>query len=160
MTLSHIPVFAAILLLCGIAWYDVRELKVRNKAIIALLILYLFHIVMKQFEGVGGDLFAGGLLFFIGLMMWAAKGMGAGDAKLMFPIGLFVGYMALPIFGILLFLVAIIMYLVIQFSMKGEGQGVFFNRFRQMKQDGKVPFALPLVISAVPSIILGLYGPP
>lgn len=157
--LSQLPVLAAVILLCGIAWHDIHEFKIRNKAVLALVALYMVHILLTRFEGIGGDLIAAGLLFFIGFVMWMTKGMAAGDTKLMIPIGLFVGYMALPIFGVLLLLVSIALFVAILLADKGKGQGPITVRLRRMKQDGKVPYALPLVFAAIPSIIMGQIGP-
>lgn len=134
-------------------------MKVRNKAVLVLLGLYLVHAALERFDALVGDLIAGGLLFVIGFAMWLAKGMGAGDAKLMLPIGLFAGYLSLPIFAILLLLNSVILFILINLAARVGGNGRFWQRLKRMKREGKVPYALPLVVAAVPSMILGLYGP-
>ena len=145
--------------LCVIAWNDIRALKIRNFSVAVLLLLYLIHTIIMRFNGLPGDLMAGVLLFCIGLVMWLARGMGAGDVKLMFVIGLFTGYFALPVFGILLVLVSVIMYLVIWICAKADAKSGVTGRLAKMKHEGKVPYAVPLAIAALPAMLLGLYGP-
>lgn len=143
----------------GVAWNDVRQLKIRNFTVIVLILLYVIHILFTRLHGLPGDMMAGILLFLIGLGMWLVGAMGAGDAKLMFAIGLFTGYFALPIFAILLFVTTVILYLVILLCSKtGRTTGII-GRLARMKQEGKVPYAVPLTIAAIPSMLLGLYGP-
>lgn len=145
--------------MCVIAWNDVRALKIRNFSVAVLILLFLLHSIMMRFHGLPGDLMAGILLFIIGLGLWLARGMGAGDVKLMFVIGLFTGYFALPVFGILLLLTSILLYILITICARFEFATGVGGRLARMKQDGKVPYAVPLTLAAIPSMLLGLYGP-
>ena len=159
MIVAQITVYIAMATLVAVAWNDVRELKIRNFTVIVLILLYVIHILFMRLHGLPGDLMAGILLFLIGLGMWLVGGMGAGDAKLMFVIGLFTGYFALPIFAILLLLVSIVLFMLILIAAKtGRTTGVL-GRLARMRREGHVPYAVPLVIAALPSMLLGLYGP-
>lgn len=159
MILAKVPVFIAMAYLCVIAWNDVRALKIRNFSVVVLVSLFFIHSILMRFHGLPGDLMAGILLFIIGLGMWLARGMGAGDVKLMFVIGLFTGYFALPVFGILLLVVSILLYLFIWLCDRLNFTSGIGGRLARMKREGKVPYAVPLTLAALPSMLLGLYGP-
>ncbi|MBB6224931.1 Flp pilus assembly protein protease CpaA [Rhizobium leguminosarum] len=53
-------------------------------------------------SGIGGDVGAGLLMFMLGVVLWAFRLFGAGDAKLFLPIGLFVGWHEMLPFAFLL----------------------------------------------------------
>lgn len=159
MLVAQITVFIAMATMVAVAMNDLRELKIRNFTVVVLIGLYVVHALFMKLHGLPGDLMAGILLFLVGFGMWMAGGMGAGDVKLMFVIGLFTGYFALPIFAFLLFVTSVIFYLLILICGKSGRTSGLIGRLAQMKRDGKVPYAVPLTIAALPSMLLGLYGP-
>ncbi|ANT63766.1 hypothetical protein AYJ57_25195 (plasmid) [Salipiger sp. CCB-MM3] len=153
-TLSLIAQLAAAALMAGIALRDAKQFRIPNAAVLAMLALYLVAQGALLFPDWTGDLFAGVLLFALGLVMWLLRALGAGDAKLMFPLGLSLGASGLMPFAILLMLVSILLYIAILISrlLKSErGLGGWFSR---MKTEGRVPYGVPLALASVPVLIV------
>lgn len=92
-----------------VAIQDFREWKIRNSNVLILCGLYAVTafaglstsaITMKHLVDPAMDLSAGALLFTLGFAFWVFKLFGAGDAKLLFPTGLFVGWDHMLLFAI------------------------------------------------------------
>ena len=151
---------AAIALLAWVAWYDVRHYTIRNKVVITFLGLYLIAQGVLLFPHWIGDLVAGAVLFGVGFVMWLLRGLGAGDAKLMFPLGLHLGYTGLLPFSLLLLIVSTVLYVAIVIAARVAPAGRTGRWLAEMKSGGRVPYGLVLALSAVPVLILRLLWAP
>lgn len=150
VTLSLMAQAAVIALLLGIAWYDVRRFKILNWAVIALLLLYLPAQGALGFPHWQTDLLAGAILFAMGFVMWLLRGLGAGDAKLMFPLGLNLGQVALVPFALLLLLVSVLLYAVILAADLLKAQRGLAGWLAGLRRGGRVPYGLVLTLASVP----------
>jgi prepilin peptidase CpaA len=96
---------------------DFRKWKIRNRTVFALIGAYIVvagiglsttDIQLAGLVDPLNDLGAAALLFAIGFVLWGLKMLGAGDAKLLFPVGLFVGWTHLLLFSIGLVVFAVV----------------------------------------------------
>ncbi|MDU8928281.1 prepilin peptidase [Alisedimentitalea sp. MJ-SS2] len=145
-------VVVAVLLL-GIARHDAKHFKIRNKDVLVLLALYLPAQGLLFFPALTSDLFAGVLLFALGFTMWLLRSLGAGDAKLMFPLGLHIGYAELATFAAILFVFSVFLYAAIRLAAFSNLQSGLGGKLAQLKHEGRVPYAIPLCVAAVPAIL-------
>lgn len=145
---------AAIAVLVWIVRVDFRTLKITNRSVLVLLVLYLLWIAASGFGTIWTDVFSGAILFLMALVMWLLRTMGAGDVKLYAVIGMFVGIDHLLSYALLLMLVSVAFVGVIALVGRGKGQGAFVRRMREIKTSGKAPYAIPICFAAIPMIAL------
>lgn len=138
----------------GVAWYDARHYKIRNSVVLTLLGLYLVVAGISGFGSWQGDLIAGGLLFSVGFVMWMLRGLGAGDAKLMFPLGMLLGFDGLLPFAVLLMVFSVLLYVGIVISRALGARRGIGGWMAGMKTTGKVPYGVLLAIASVPVLLL------
>ncbi|AMS39332.1 MULTISPECIES: prepilin peptidase [Aminobacter] len=136
------------------AWVDFMTWKIPNRTILVLVACYVIFagVVLASGETVrfGVDvvwsLAAAFLLMAIGFVLWQLKLLGAGDAKLMFPIGLFLGWTALLPFAIWLAILAVVALLSLKLPLPaGLGATIPGMRLNEIRRTGKVPYAVILV---------------
>ncbi|MBJ3763661.1 prepilin peptidase [Maribius pontilimi] len=152
--LALLAQLASIVLLVWIAWRDIRTFTISNQLVLAFLLLYLPAQGFLGFPTLWQDLMAGGLLFVIGFMMWMLGVLGAGDSKLMLPLGLHLGYMGLAPFVVFLMVFSILFYLIITVSAFAGAERGAFGWLAELKRSGRVPYGLPLAVAAVPVMAL------
>ena len=145
-------------LLVHVASYDFKHLIVRNQASLALLVLYLLWAALGGFQSVVGDLIATAALTLVALVMWLLKAMGAGDVKLYFGLGLFVGYDNLAIYTVLLLLVSILLLAGIKMSKFSSRTGGPIGRLKKFEAAGRAPYAVPMSLAAIPTLLLRAFG--
>lgn len=150
--LSLGPLVLAVILLLYVAWVDFWTLKVRNASVLALLAVYLVFSVTEGFVSLAPDLFAAVLLFLLGLIFWLIGKMGAGDAKLFFPLGLFVGHAGLVPFAVGLIAGTFLLLLALR-APSDAAQGAAARRLVELRRTGRVPYAVPMVIGGLTALI-------
>ncbi|MFC6657696.1 prepilin peptidase [Roseibium salinum] len=117
-----------------VAVQDFRNWKIRNRDVLILCGFYTVtafaglsttDIALQHYVDPARDLSAAALLFALGFVFWAFKLFGAGDAKLLFPTGLFVGWDHMLLFsiGLLGFAFVILVVLKSPFSMRSRTRG-------------------------------------
>lgn len=151
---AAIVLLLAMILLLYILHYDYRHLKIQNRSVLLLLGLYLVLAALTGFYSVLSDVAAGLVLFLPSFMMWLFRLMGAGDAKLYFGLGLFIGFNGLGVFAVLLLIFTLLVLAAlyfVKFSSRTTGP---IGRFKQMKSSGHVPYAMIMCSAAVPAIAL------
>lgn len=145
-------------LLVHVASYDFKHLIVRNQASLALLVLYLLWAALGGFQSLAGDLIATAALTLVALVMWLLKAMGAGDVKLYFGLGLFVGYDHLAMYTVLLLLVSILLLAGIKMSKLSSRTGGPIGRLKTFEASGRAPYAVPMSLAAIPTLLLRTFG--
>lgn len=155
---SGCATLAAIGLLLWISFEDLRHQRINNRAVLALLLLYVPLQGSFGFPQLASDFLAGGTLFGIGFILWLARALGAGDAKLMLPLGLLMGIDGLPLFGILLITCtcAFVMASTISLYLKTENSVVLW--FSRCRETGKTPYGPLLSAAAIPALIGSLFS--
>jgi len=166
LQLEFIGVVAAALLILWAAWQDFLTWKIRNATVLALIAVYGVMAVGRYwwaYRSAGdladmhsivlGDLAAALLLFAIGFVLWMFRLFGAGDAKLLFPIGLFVGFNNLMLFAVILLLGAIVVMLALKIRIPVQYHAYpYVARLEEIRSTGKIPYGVLLAVAALVAI--------
>ncbi|MCA0941684.1 A24 family peptidase [Salipiger pacificus] len=152
--ISIIAQLAAVALLGWVAVYDARNFTIRNGTVLALLALYVLAQGVLLFPTLRGDLVAGALLFGIGFVMWLLRGLGAGDAKLMLPLGMMLGMQGMLPFAALLMLLSVLLYLLLVICRAFGAERGLWGWLARMKTEGRVPYGVPLALASAPVIFI------
>ena len=167
-SLEIIMAIAAAALIVTAAWQDFRTWKIRNWTVLALLAVYALLALLRWLmpsdglldelgprSPIYGDLAAGLLLFAIGFVLWALKMLGAGDAKLFLPVGLFVGLEFLFPFGVALAVGAVVVAVALKFPVPLHYQvWPTAARLEEIRKTGKVPYGVLIAAAALFSMWL------
>jgi len=141
----QIVFFLAFALLLYIACDDFLNLKVRNNSVWALLTIYAAFAVATGLTFVMTDLAAGAILFSIGVVFWCFGLMGAGDAKLYLPVGLFAGLEGLAPFAMFLIVFSLLLLLIVRIGTPlFRGRFLFGRRLAYFRSSGKLPYSVPI----------------
>lgn len=156
MVLSDIFLIAAIACLLVIGWRDFVTLKISNKIVLVLLGLYLAYAAVRFFSGQADvpalidDLIAGAVLFGLTFVFWLLGKIGAGDVKLYLPVGLFVGLNGLLPYAVFLAVTSIAILVVIKAGGRiAKGQTLIGQRLIELRKSGRVPYGVPMGLSAI-----------
>ena len=156
-----IMLFSAILFLV-VAITDFLSWKIRNIHIYMLVILFFLNHVLVSLAGIDtfwrptlpSSIAASGLLFALGFTLWAFKLLGAGDAKLLAPIGLFLGWSNMIKYSLFLLLFAIVAGIALRYplpmAVKMTRTGM---RLAEIRQTGKVPYGVLMVAALFATLL-------
>lgn len=170
--LGVLTIVAAVGLILIAAWQDFIAWKIRNWTILALVADYALLALIRWANPAGagilgiddasslqGDLAAGLLLFAIGFVLWALRMLGAGDAKLFFPIGLFVGLNHLFSFAVGLSAGAVVVSLALQFPVPLQYQAwPALSRIEEIRKSRKVPYGVIMAAAALVAMYLRYFA--
>ena len=148
-------VMAACVLHMGwIAWHDFCTLKIRNTHVVALSLGAALLLLPGVSDFGLANLIPAVLLFVLGVIFWLFRMMGAGDAKLFFPVGLIVGLEGAAIFAVLLLPASLLTLLAIWAGAKGWlGQGFVGRRLQAIRRLGGVPYAVPIFLATFGAVL-------
>ncbi|MBB4574605.1 prepilin peptidase [Rhizobium lentis] len=157
----------SVLLFLYAAWTDFRTWKIPNAVVLALVTLYAVRAVAVMLgsedlgaalfasSGIGGDVGAGLLMFMLGVVLWAFRLFGAGDAKLFLPIGLFVGWHGMLPFSFLLLVLGIVTLLVLRLPVPLRvAHLAFFMRIEEIRASRKIPYGVLMVFAVLLTLAL------
>ena len=98
------------------------------------------------------------MLFVLGVVFWLFRMFGAGDAKLFFPIGLFIGWIGLLPFAVLLVASGSLAAIVLKMPLPLPLQfSFFFMRLDEIRQTQKIPYGVVMVIATLGTMGLRLW---
>ena len=159
---GYLSLFIAIGLFARAAWTDFQRWKIENRNVLLLILAYAPYagasllgnpstdLVNLQF-----DLLSALLLFTTGFIFWQLRLFGAGDAKLMFPVGLFVGWDMLFVFAINLEVFAVIFTVLLKLPLplvvSNTSIGV---RIDEIRATNKVPYGVVLVCALYLTLLM------
>ena len=157
----------SVLLFLYAAWTDFRTWKIPNTIVLALVTLYALRAMVVIFSsedvgaalfassGIGGDVGAGLLMFMLGVVLWAFRLFGAGDAKLFLPIGLFIGWHGMLPFSFLLLVLGVVTLLVLRLPVPLRvAHLAFFMRIGEIRASRKIPYGVLMVFAALLTLAL------
>jgi prepilin peptidase CpaA len=152
--LQQIVLVTACAFLLLIAWKDFRYLRITNQDVLLLLALFGIYLGAKQFAGWQQDLMAGLLLFVLGFTFWLFKLMGAGDAKLYLPVGLFLGIDGLLPFAIFLIVFSVLIWVAIKRPLPLFMQHTLLAmRIDELRGGKEIPYGVPIAFATC--VVLG-----
>lgn len=145
--MAVLAISALVILLYGhIAWTDFVRFRIRNQMVLLLIGLYLPFALAQGGAHLRGDLVAGFVLFAMGFGFWLAGLMGAGDAKLGLPVGLFCGLQGLSAYAVLLLVFSVAMLVLFRLGHRpGPRRSFAGRRLQEMAELGQVPYAIPML---------------
>ncbi|MBX5104535.1 pilus assembly protein CpaA [Rhizobium lentis] len=159
--------YLAVFLFLYAAWTDFRTWKIPNSLVLALVTLYAVRAVAELLgsedvgaalfasSGIGGDVAAGLLMFMLGVMLWAFRLFGAGDAKLFLPIGLFVGWHGMLPFAVSLLVLGILTLLALRLPVPLRvAHLAFFMRIEEIRASRKIPYGVIMVFAVLLTLAL------
>ncbi|MBX5009738.1 pilus assembly protein CpaA [Rhizobium lentis] len=159
--------YLAVFLFLYAAWTDFRTWKIPNSLVLALVTLYAVRAVAELLgsedvgaalfasSGIGGDVGAGLLMFMLGVMLWAFRLFGAGDAKLFLPIGLFVGWHGMLPFAVSLLVLGIVTLLALRLPVPLRvAHLAFFMRIGEIRASRKIPYGVIMVFAVLLTLAL------
>ncbi|UWQ09879.1 prepilin peptidase [Aliiroseovarius crassostreae] len=123
--------------------------RIRNADVLVLVGLFLLWSATGLFHGLEMHLMSGAVLFVIGYAFWFLRLMGGGDAKLFFPAGLLVGWQGLGLFALALLGFSVLALLVVKSGIGASGTGRIGQRLRVIRDSGKVPYGVPIVLAVI-----------
>lgn len=94
-----LPLLLAAPILVWIAWTDLWSLRIRNRAVLAAVALFVATAPLIGWEEAGLRLLAGAAVFAVGFALFAARLMGGGDVKMGSALLLFVPSGTLALFA-------------------------------------------------------------
>ncbi len=133
---------------------DFKAWKIHNRTVLVLIGVYVPYAALSAQLGllwplkthIPSAFGAGALLFGLGFVFWQFKLFGAGDAKLMFPIGLFVGWANLLHYSIFLVVFALLAIVLLRFPLPyGLGNTWPGMRLAEIRRTGKIPYGVIMV---------------
>jgi prepilin peptidase CpaA len=146
----------SLLLLVYIAFQDFLTFRIRNVHVLTLLFLSLATLAADATSPWLPDVAAGAVLFVLGVAFWAVGMMGAGDAKLYFPLGLLVGWGGLAAFAVFLLAASMLFLLAVKLAVAlPASQGKTRRRMHQIAEGQGVPYAVPMAAAAIAAVMLG-----
>ncbi|WP_353474337.1 prepilin peptidase [Salipiger sp. H15] len=152
--ISTLAQLAAVGLLGWVAVHDARHFRIRNATVLAMLGLYVLAQGAMLFPTLPGDLLVGGLLFGVGFVMWLLRALGAGDVKLMLPLGMMLGVQGVLPFAVLLMVLSLVFYLLIVIFWKFRAETGPWGWFARMKAEGRVPYGVLLALAGAPVLFI------
>ena len=150
----QVMLWACLGYLLRIAWHDFQTFRIRNRDVLILGAMVALLLGMRGFAGLVPDLLAGGLLFALGFVLWLLRMMGAGDVKLYLPLGVLVGWSLLPVYVVFLLVASLGLLLAIWIARRAQWQnGAIRARLTQIAATGKVPYAVPMALGAIATLL-------
>lgn len=145
---------AVILQLLRIAWGDARRLKIRNVDVLVLTALALGLSASRAGHAILPDLAAGAMLFLLGLVFWLLRMMGAGDAKLYFPLGVVIGWGGLAFYALALIPASLLLWLSVRLGPAILPEGALRARLAHFASTRRYPYAVPMIAAALVALAL------
>lgn len=143
---ESLALLAVIGLLSYLAYQDFWYLKLPNRMIVALTLSAALYVWISPDRLWQTALLAALLLFAMGTVFWLLRLMGAGDAKLMFPLGILVDISGFIAFAVGLMALTLVLYITIKLAGNNTGSHhAVARRLSEINTLGTVPFGVPLI---------------
>lgn len=152
MALALLCVNVAFLLYIG--WRDFLTLKIRNPHVLILSGLALAYGLAAGLETFPMALLAGAVLFVMAFVFWLFGLVGAGDAKLYFPVGVLLGIDGLVPYLVGLLALSILMVFAFRLGNRVlDGRGVIGARLAELRETRAIPYSVPMSLATVGALL-------
>lgn len=144
----------ALLVLARIAWIDFVSFRIPNRDVLVLMAvtapLLLPGVTPEGWLNIWPAL----LLFILGVLFWLARAMGAGDAKLFFPLGILIGWQGVAVFAIALLPFSLVFLALARMGRRGWlGQGPLGVRLGEIGAARGIPYGVPMAFAAAAATV-------
>lgn len=139
----------ALALLARIAWIDFQTLRIANRDVLVLIAVVAVLIVPGVTPYGWANLIPAVVLFALGVLFWLFRSMGAGDAKLFFPLGILIGWQGIAMFALCLLPFSLLFLVLAKLGAAGKlGQGGLAARLATIGRGRGIPYGVPMAFSA------------
>ncbi|AWB49516.1 hypothetical protein HYN69_14310 [Gemmobacter aquarius] len=140
----------AMALLARIAWIDFQTLRIANRDVLVLIGTVAVLVVPGVTPYGWANLLPGVILFALGVLFWLLRSMGAGDAKLFFPLGILIGWQGIATFALCLLPFSLLFLGLAKLGAAGRlGQGGLATRLATIGRGRGIPYGVPMAFSAI-----------
>lgn len=147
----------SLVLLARIAWIDFRTLRIANRDVLVLTAVAAVLLIPGVTPEGWANLVPAFVLFALGVLFWLLRAMGAGDAKLFFPLGILIGFPGLVIFALGLLPFSLVFLLLTRLAKRGlTGQGAVSLRLAEIAAGRGIPYGVPMALAAALAILFRL----
>lgn len=152
--LHGIVIAVCIAVLLYVAWQDFLTFRIANASVLILIALAVVELALDDRSGLWRSLAIAGGLFLLGVVFWAIGMMGAGDAKLFFPVGLLVNWNQLMVFAVVLLVLSFAAAFVMALPLERKaGRRGALGRLAEIKAAGEFPFGVPISLAAIAALL-------
>lgn len=144
----------ALVLLARTAATDFWTLRIPNRDVLVLTALAApLALPVVTAEG-WANLVPAALLFGLGVLFWLLRMMGAGDAKLFFPLGLLVGWPGVAVFAVTLLPWSLGFLGLTKLAGAGRlGQGTRAARLAEIGRGRGIPYGVPMALAGATGVV-------
>lgn len=140
--------------LARIAWTDFRTLRIPNRDVLVLTACVLPLLIPGVTPEGWSNIVPALLLFVLGVIFWLFRMMGAGDAKLFFPLGVLIGWQGVAVFAICLMPLSLVFLALAKLASRGLlGQGAFAARLAEIGRGRGIPYGVPMALAAAVGVV-------
>lgn len=144
----------AVVLLARIAWIDFQTLRIPNRDVLWLVAVTAVLLLPGVTPAGWANLVPALILFLLGVVFWLLRAMGAGDAKLFFPLGILVGWQGIGLFALCLLPFSLLFLALAKLAAAGKlvqgssGQGGLAARLAEIGRGRGIPYGVPMAFAA------------
>lgn len=140
----------AVALLVRIACIDFQTLRIPNRDVLVLIAVVAVLLLPGVTPYGWANLVPGLILFALGVLFWLFRAMGAGDAKLFFPLGILIGWQGTGLFALCLLPASVVFLALAKLAAAGRlGQGRVAGRLATIGRGRGIPYGVPMAASGV-----------
>ena len=155
VVLELLALLAVVGLLSYLAFLDFWYLTLPNRIVLALTLCAALYVWISPDRLWQTAVLAALLLFAMGTVFWLLRLMGAGDAKLMLPLGLLVDISGFIAFALGLMALTFVLYISIKLAGNNTGSHhAVARRLSDINTLGSVPFGVPLIGATLLVLVL------
>ena len=144
----------SVALLARIAWTDFRTLRIPNRDVLILTAITAVLLLPGVTPEGWVNIIPALLLFGLGVLFWLFRMMGAGDAKLFFPLGILIGWEGAGLFAVALLPLSLVFLLLAKLGTRGAlGQGAVAARLAEIGKGRGIPYGVPMAFAGIAAVI-------
>lgn len=141
-------------LLLRLAWIDFQTFRIPNRDVLLLTGLASVLLVPGVTPDGLANLVPGLMLFGLGFAFWLMRAMGAGDAKLFFPLGIIVGWPGMAVFAAALLPFSLLLLAFTRLAARRKtASGRLMTRLGVIGRGRGIPYGVPLALAGGTAVL-------